>query len=150
MFSHNFYNNLKSLGCHAVVSRDHKACLAAEHAECQRSSNTTEIGDATTDGAKSESNSPKTRFLVDDHTSRSGSNLIWRTTPRSLVNQLSGIPPVPTIHYTKKHLEGSQEGYSCLIAETYVAGALFFLSMLVAAQAILTKISFKSVATSWR
>ena len=88
------------------------------------------------------------KFLGDDRTSRSILNLIWHTTPCSLVNWLSGIPPAPTIHYAKKHLKGSQEGYSCLVADTYIAGASFSLSALFAAQAIPTKISFENVATT--
>ena len=79
--------------------------------------------------------------------SKSVLNLIWHTTPRSDVNWLSGIPPAPTIHYAKKHLEGSQEGYSNLVADTYIAGASFSLSASFAALAIPTEISFESVAT---
>ena len=56
-------------------------------------------------------------------------NLICPTTPRSLVNWLSGSPPAPTIHYAKKHLEGIQEGYSCLAADTIIAGAAVPLSL---------------------
>ena len=54
----------------------------------------------------------KQDFFDDDRTIRSVLNLIWQTTPRSLVNQLLGILPAPTIHYAKKHLEGSQECYT--------------------------------------
>ena len=81
-------------------------------------------------------------FLGGDRTSRSVLNLIWHTTHRSDVNWLSGIPPAPTIRYAKKHLEGSQEGYSCLVVDTYIARASFSLSASFAAEAISTKISF--------
>ena len=87
-------------------------------------------------------------FLGDNRTSRSVLNLIWHTTPHSLVDWLSGILLAPTIHYAKKHLEGSQEGYLCLVTDTYIVGASFSLSASFAAQAILTKISFENVATS--
>ena len=62
----------------------------------------------------------RTRFFLTTAailTSRSVLNLIWHTTPRSDVNWLSGIPPAPKIHYAKKHLEESHEGYSCLVAD---------------------------------
>ena len=35
---------------------------------------------------------------------------------------------MPTIHYAKTHLDGSQEGYSKLIADTFIARASFSLS----------------------
>ena len=61
--------------------------------------------------------------------SKSVLNLIWHTTPRSLVNWLSGIPPAPTIHYAKKHLEVIWEGYSWYVADSIVAGAAVPLSL---------------------
>ena len=91
-------------------------------------------------------NNPEQDFVLGDSRKISVLNLIWHTTPRSLVNWLSGIPPAPTIHYAKKHVEWSEEGYSYLVADTYVAGASFRLSASFAAQAISTEISFESVA----
>ena len=95
-----------------MVSQDHEVCLAAEHAERRRSPSTTEIGDAAAEGANPEWNNPETSFFLGDSRMISVLNLIWHTTPRSLVNWLSGIPPAPTIHYAKKYLEDIQEGYS--------------------------------------
>ena len=80
------------------------------------------------------------RDFFDDCSTAFRLNLHLTTTPRSLVNWLSGIPPAPTIHYAKKHLDGSEEGYSYLVADTYIAGASFSFSLSVsfAAQAIST------------
>ena len=74
-------------------------------------------------------------------------NLICPTTPRSLVNWLSGILPAPTIHYAKKHLEWSQEGYSKLVADTLIAGASLSLSASFAVQARSLEISFEIAGT---
>ena len=81
--------------------------------------------------------------------SKSVLNLIWHTTPRSLVNWLSGIPPAPTIHYAKKHLEDIWKGYSCHVANTYIAGASVPLSLSASfvAQAISLEISVETAAT---
>ena len=76
-------------------------------------------------------------------------NLIWHTTPRTLVNWLSGIPPAPRFHYAKKHLEGIWESYSCLVADTYIAGASVLLSAsFCVAQAISFEISVEAAATT--
>ena len=105
-----------------VVSRDHGVCLAAEHAERRRSPSTTKIGDATAEGAKSRMEQSGNKIFFDDSRTVVRSallvNLIWHTTLRSLVNWLSDIPRAPTIHNAKKHLEGSQEGDSKLVAAT--------------------------------
>ena len=55
---------------------------------------------------------------------------------------------MPTIHYAKKHLECIQEGYSCLVADTNIAGAAFQLSFstLFFAQGIAGEISVEDVA----
>ena len=46
-----------------------------------------------------------------------------------------------------KHLDGSQGGYSFLVADTYIAGASFSLSASFVAP-VISKISFEIVATS--
>ena len=87
-------------------------------------------------------------FLGDDRTCPSVLNPIRHTTPSSLVNWLSSIPPVPTIHCAKKHLEGIWEGYSCLVADTYIAGASILLSAsFVVAQVFSFEISVETSAT---
>ena len=53
----------------------------------------TKIGDAAAEGAKSRIKQSRNKiFLDDDCTIRSVLHLIWHTTPRSLVDWLSGIP----------------------------------------------------------
>ena len=147
--SHNFSTIQESLGCPAVVSRDHEVCLAAEHAERRRSPSTTEVGDAAAKGAKSiKWKNPQQDFF--DDCSKSVLNLICPTTPRSDVNWLSGIPPAPTIHCAKKHLEVIWKGYSWCVADSIVAGAAVPLSLSASfvAQACLIKILFEEAATS--
>ena len=75
------------------------------------------------------------------------SNLDLTSTPRSSVNWLSGIPPAPTIRYAKKHLEGSQESYSNLVANTCIVGASFSLplSFAFSVEAILPHVSCQGV-----
>ena len=79
-------------------------------------------------------------------------NLICPTTPRSLVNWLSGIPPAPTIHYAKKHLEDIWKGCSCHLVDAIVAGAVVLLSLSASfvAQARALEISVEAAATSCR
>ena len=55
---------------------------------------------------------------------------------------------MPTIHCAKKHLEGIWEGYSCLVADTYIAGASILLSAsFVVAQVFSFEISVETSAT---
>jgi hypothetical protein len=114
-----------------VVSRDHEVCLAAEHAERRRSPSTTEFG-VPLPKVQNPSNGriQNTIFLTTAAwLGKSVLNLICPTTPCSLVNWFSSIPPAPTIHYAKKHLEVIWEGYSWNIADYIVAGAAVQLSL---------------------
>ena len=110
-----------------MVSRDHEVCLTTEHAERRRSPSTTEFGDAAAKGAKSiKWKNPEQDFLkTAAWLGKSVLNLICPATPHRLVNWLSGLPPAPTIHYAKKHLEVIWQGYSCYVADLIVAGAAF-------------------------
>ena len=58
------FNNSESPGCPGGEPRDHVVCLAARHAERQRSPSTTETGDAAAGGAKSKFNNPEKRFFL--------------------------------------------------------------------------------------
>ena len=77
-------------------------------------------------------------------------NLIYPTTPHSLVNWLSGILPVPTIHYAKKHLKVNWEIYSWYITNSIIARAAvqLSLSVLFVIQACWLKISAEPMCIS--
>ena len=134
-----------------MVSRDHEVCLAAEHAERRRSPSAAEFEDAAAKGAKFiKWKNPEQDFLTTAAwLGKSVLNLVCPATPRSDANWLSGIPPAPTIHYAKKYLEDIQEGYSCLVAYSNVAGAAisFSLSASFTVQARSLEISFEIAGT---